>query len=322
MSRGETALFLCRAVSPDVCAPSRTPIPSGVETAASPITTGRDHNVRILPPFPPPPPEALITPTGVPVIVVGHTADGYRVRSPCDNIVEVSDGKPIWSARVVIDPGHGGRHNTGAWGYNGLAEADLNLALGVAVRRELEARGITAVLTRTGDYGTLMSMRAGLADALDAQALVSLHHNAPLYYSRSSPGTEVYIQSDSPSSTRLGGLLYEEISQALDSAFDISWSGTRFTGVSRILQPSGDDLYRMLRLPSTPTALVEYGYLANRAEARLFATPEYLAVAATATADALVAFLETDRPGAGLHEEARVYNAKRASDHCHETPLE
>ena len=287
-------------------------------------TMGLGDKPWTLPPLPPPIPlpRVLITPTGVPVIVEGLASSGYLVRSPCDNIVEVSDGEPVWSARVVIDPGHGGRHNTGAWGYNGLVEGDLNLALGFAIQSELEARGVSTVLTRTGDYGTSFAMRADLADILGAEVMLSLHHNAPLYYSRRSPGTEVYVQSDSPSSTRLGGLLYEEVSHALDSAFDISWSGTRFTGVSRVLHPSGYDLYRILRLPDTTTVLVEYGYLANPAEARLFATEEYLNVAAFATADAVVAFLETDRPGTGFHSEPRVFDARRATVLCHETPLE
>ena len=292
------------------------PVPDKPLATASPESDGG------LPAFPPPLPKALITPTGVAVIVLERTEDGYLVRSPCDNNVEVSDGEPIPSVQVVIDPGHGGPSNTGARGSNGLVEKDLNLDLGFAIHRELEAREVSAVLTRTGDYGMLLSMRADLADALGARALVSLHHNAPLYYSRSTPGTEVHIQSDSSSSTRLGGLLYQEISQALDRAFKIPWSGTRFTGVSRVLLPSGEDIYGILRRPATTAALVEYGYLANPDEARLFATPEYLEVAAVSTADAIVAFLETDRLGTGFHEAPRVYDLNRATTRCEETPLE
>ena len=78
-----------------------------------------------------------------------------------------------------------------------------------------------------------------------------------------------------------------------------------------MLLPSGEDIYGILTRPTTPAALVEYGYLANPAEARLFAT-----------ADGLVAFLETDRPGTGCHEEPRVYDLNPATTRCEETPLE
>ena len=302
------------------------PTDAGLTAPGDPVGTESADGNHGLPadPLPAPlgSPRVLITPTGVPVVVLGRTESGYQVRSPCGNLLEVAGGEPIWSTQVVVDPGHGGAHNTGARGENGLAEKDLNLTLGFAIHRHLAARGIRAVLTRTGDYGMTLQMRADLADALGAQAMVSLHHNAPLYYSRNSPGTEVHIQSDSPSSTRLGGLLFEEISQALGNAFDITWSGTRLTGVSRVLLPSGEDIYGILRRPATTTALVEYGYLANPAEARLFATEEYLKVAAAATADAIVAFLETDRPGTGFHDEPRVYDLQRATSLCQETPLE
>ncbi len=284
------------------------------------------HNLtdRGLPPFPPtlPTPKALLMPTGVPVAVLGRTENGYLVRSPCDNTVEVGGGEPIPEGGVVIDPGHGGPYDTGAWGSNGLVERDLNLDLGKAIAGELHAWGIPAVLTRTDNYAVRLSVRAGLADALGAQALVSLHHNAPRHNSRRTPGTEVYVQSESARSARLGGLLYEEIFQALDNAFDIAWSGTRFTGVSRVLLPSGGDAFGMIRRPATPAALVEFGYIANRAEANLFATPEYVAVASEAAAQAIRAYLETDRPGTGFHEAPRIFNPNRASSRCLEVPLE
>ena len=140
-------------------------------------------------------PPAVLTRSGIPVVVIERTAAGYLVRTPCGRTAEVSAGMPIENARVVLDPGHGGRWDTGAVGPNGLVERDLNLKLSQAVLDELAERGISAATTRTGDYSILHSVRAAFADALRAEALVSIHHNAPTWSPSRTPGSEVYVQS-------------------------------------------------------------------------------------------------------------------------------
>lgn len=140
-------------------------------------------------------PSAVLTPLGIPVAVLGESDAGLLVQTPCGSTAVISSGVPIDRAQVVIDPGHGGKWDTGAVGPNGLIERDLNLNLSRAVVKELSQRGIPAITTRTGDYGMLLSVRAAFADALDADALVSIHHNAPTWSRSSLPGTEVFVQS-------------------------------------------------------------------------------------------------------------------------------
>ncbi|MCY4663238.1 MAG: N-acetylmuramoyl-L-alanine amidase [Acidimicrobiaceae bacterium] len=78
----------------------------------------------------------------------------------------------------------------------------------------------------------------------------------------------------------------------------------------------------MIRRPSVVSVIVEYGYLSNPSEARLFATDEYIRVAANATADAIDAYLHSDRPGAGFIQEPRAFNPKSASTPCNDPTLE
>ena len=272
-------------------------------------------------------PPAVLTPSGIPVAVLDRTAAGYLVRTPCGSTAEVSAGMPIESARVVLDPGHGGRWDTGAVGPNGLVERDLNLRLSQALLDELAERGISAATTRTGDYSILHSVRAAFADAMGADALVSIHHNAPTWSPSGVPGSEVYVQSRTAEqvrvdSARLGGLLYEEITSALATFDNVDWSGLPDAGVLRVLRSEGDDAYGMIRRPSVVTALVEYGYLSNPSEARLFATDEYIRVAAEATADAIDAYLHSDRPGAGFVQQPRTFNPRSASTPCDDPALE
>ncbi|WP_419926229.1 N-acetylmuramoyl-L-alanine amidase family protein [Candidatus Poriferisocius sp.] len=271
-------------------------------------------------------PSAVLTPSGIPVAVLGQSEAGYLIRTPCGSTAEVSAGVPIDSPRVVIDPGHGGKWDTGAVGPNGLIERDLNLKLSRAVLEELSQSDIPAATTRTGDYGTSLSVRAAFADALGADALVSIHHNAPTWSLSELPGTEVFVQSATAQqartdSARLGGLLYEEITAAMSTLDNVSWSRLPDAGVLRVLLPSGEDTYGMLRGPAVPAALVEYGYLSNPSEAALFATDEYIRIAAKATAAAISAYLQTDRPGAGFIPEPRSFDPPPASIPCQDPAL-
>ena len=249
------------------------------------------------------------------------------VRTPCGNTAEVTGGQPIYGAQIVLDPGHGGWYDTGAVGPNGLVERDLNLTLSRAIAEEIADRGITVVLARNGSYGSLLSVRAALADDLGADAIISIHHNAPTGRRSSTPGTEVYVQSVSRSvphadSARLGGLLYQEITTALSGFPNIRWGRHADAGVLRVLLPDGHDAYGMIRHPNVPAVLIEYGFLSNPSEAALFATDGYIRVAAEATADAIEAYLTSDRPGTGFISRPRVFDPARAPSLCEEVVLE
>lgn len=273
------------------------------------------------------PPPGLITLGGVSVAVVGVNEGRFVVTTPCGSISTVSAGLPLQGVRVVLDPGHGGAYDVGAVGPNGLAERDLNLTLSFAVLNELSNRGIPAASTRNGHYGSPLSVRAAFADALGAEALISIHHNAPTSTIGALPGTEVFVQSASTQqartdSARLGGLLQEEITSALAGFDNISWSRAHDAGVLRVLLPDGRDAYGMIRRPATATALVEYGYLSNPSEAALFATDEYIRIAAKATANAIEVYLNTDRPSTEPVQRPRVFDPARAPTRCNEVELE
>jgi N-acetylmuramoyl-L-alanine amidase len=251
--------------------------------------------------------DALVTPTGVVVAVLDQTPAGYLVRTPCGNEALVAAGTPVGGVSVVIDPGHGGQIDTGAVGPNGLIEKHLNLELSQALQAKLIIRGIPVLLTRTGDYASVLGVRAALADHVGADLIVSLHHNAPTPGRSSEPGTEIFIQSESAGSRRLGGLLWSNVVAAL-SEFDVAWSAAPDAGVLRVLSTRGNDAYGMIRGPETVSALVEVGYISSRPEAELFATNQYVERAAEALADAMEAYLQTDDPGAGFVPEPRVFN--------------
>ncbi len=77
---------------------------------------------------------------------------------------------------IVLDPGHGG-HDSGAVSRY-AREKDCNLALGLKVRRKLEAVGFKVVMTRDGDYFLTLGARVAIANRTPNCLFVSLHHNS------------------------------------------------------------------------------------------------------------------------------------------------
>jgi len=251
---------------------------------------------------------ALITPTGVVVAILDRGNTGFIVRTPCDNTATVGNGERVGQVAVVLDPGHGGPIDSGAVGSNGLREADANLTLALATERLLVERGISVILTRTADYAVRIGVRSQLADDLGAQIMVSIHHNAPTPGPSTAPGTEIFIQSDSERSRRLGGLIWERVVDALSGIEDVEWSAAPDSGVLQVINSSGEDAYGMVRLPETVSVLVELAYVSSPSEAEMIATPEYIEIASTALADAIEAYLEANDLGAGYVDEPRFFN--------------
>lgn len=272
------------------------PTPSSNSTSPA-TTTSAPMPERVL---------GLITPTGVPVGVLEETAAGYLVTTPCGLEVEITEGRPLGMTTVVLDPGHGGPSDTGAVGQNGLPEKEVNLAVAEKAARVLETQGIDVALTRTDDYTIPLFVRARFADTLEAKVMVSIHHNAPTPAPSSEPGIEIFIQSGSEASARLGGLLWEHTREGL-GGFEVPWVSAEDAGVMTVLNTNGDDAYGIVRQPETPTALVELGYISNPAEAELHATTAYPPVAGRAVAAAIAEYLSTDNEGSGF-VESRVFN--------------
>lgn len=268
------------------------------------------------------PPVGWYAPSGVPLAVTMATGGVVEVITPCGNPEILTVGEPIHEVDVVIDPGHGGPVDTGAVAPTGLAEKEINLQVSLAAQAILEERGIATVLTRVGDYAIPIRTRAEYARLMGAEVLVSIHHNSPVANASDIPGIEIFVKNDSSESQRLGGLLYESTMTALGQ-FDVDWSRAPDAGVMTVLNTEGSDAYGMVRLPEMPSALVELGYIANRAEAELYQEPEYVEVAAESVADAIESFLTSEDSGAPL-VEGRVFNPQRGvgRDQCVEPDLE
>ena len=153
---------------------------------------------------------------------------------------------------VVIDPGHGGAD----WGAtDGNKEKDAVMAIGSQVAKILEVHGVKAILTRNGDYFISLDRRVEIARESKADLFVSIHAN---YFEREEAmGVETY--SYGVGSIRLAEMIQRSIVRQL-AAVD------RGTKTARFL---------VLRKSVIPAVLVETGFISNKLEGAMLATPEY-----------------------------------------------
>ena len=299
------------AVAPDAAVPASPVRPSPTTgTTLSPSYRG-----------------AAATPTGVVVPVLGTSPGGWLVGTPCGQTVTVSNVRAL-TGTVVLDAGHGGKE-TGAIGPLGDRESDLNAAVVAYARRALQKAGISAVLTRTGDYRIAIAPRAGIVAAVKPKAVVSIHHNASSSELRATPGTEVFHQAvggSAAESRRLAGLLYEEVTATLARYEVTEWAATPWAGVKPRRNAAGDDFYGMLRrTQGTPTALVEVGFISHKPEEHLYTKPAVQHAVGEAIARGVVRFLSTKDPGRGFVVPPRLADDHRpggGTENCQDPPLE
>ncbi|MDR3561076.1 MAG: N-acetylmuramoyl-L-alanine amidase [Negativicutes bacterium] len=165
---------------------------------------------------------------------------------------------------ITLDPGHGG-NNDGAVHF-GVREADVNLAIGLKLRDKLAAAGATVVMTRTTDRSVAvpgsgaageLQARVDVAAAADADIFVSLHANAH------------------PNEETAGAISFYPAGRPSDLALAIQPGLVGEVGmVDKGVRPAN---FYVLRNSDIPAALIEVGFLTNKAEAARLADDKYQA---------------------------------------------
>ena len=168
---------------------------------------------------------------------------------------------------VVIDAGHGGKDGGAVW--NGLLERELTLDVARRLDGALRAKGLRTVMTRKGDSTVELSDRAAIANRTRSSVFVSIHFNA--CRDRAAAGIETHYRS------ARGRGLAGFIQRALDR---------NVTGANRGL---GYADYKVLRETRMSAVLVECGFISNKKEATLCASPAHRQKLAEAIAAGLLA---------------------------------
>ncbi len=189
---------------------------------------------------------------------------------------------------VVIDAGHGGEDG-GASSAAGLVEKDVNLAVALTLRDQLEAAGVPCVLTRSEDkllydrsvdyHGRKkvldLAARHAIGEATPGCLFVSIHMNA--FSSARESGMQVWYGVADPRS--------EAVAAKIQAGSLALTPDNR-----RKCHAAGSNIY-LLDRASCPAVLVECGFLSNPAEAAKLGEADYRDAVATVIMAAILPFV-------------------------------
>ena len=225
---------------------------------------------------------------------------------------------------IVVDAGHGGPDN-GMIGPLGQApslyEKDVTLAMAQRVGRDLQARGLRVVFTRTRDTLISLSDRGRIANQAGGDLFISIHVNAANLGWRDPPaarGFETYFLAEAKTEDARRVEQMENESVRFESNSDLRKDdalsfilsdmkqnehlresselaeiiqdrlGTTHPGPNRGVKQAG---FRVLVTAFMPSVLVEIGFGTNPAEAAFLSDPRRQDGIARAIADGAVEYL-------------------------------
>ena len=125
---------------------------------------------------------------------------------------------------VLIDPGHGGSFH-GTVGPDSLHEAHVNLGVALYLWGLLHDTGARVALTRATDRDFLtaadstltsdLQARVDLADSLQPDVFISIHHNAQPQRDPTMNRVETYYKAGDPASLDLGFAIHRHLMRNL-----------------------------------------------------------------------------------------------------------
>jgi N-acetylmuramoyl-L-alanine amidase len=244
------------------------------------------------------------------VVDVPAPPDPEAEQALAQHVTELKRSKKLI---VAIDPGHGGE-DPGAIGHRRLQEADVALSIAKKLKAQLDLMpGISAVLTRAGDYFIPLRKRIEIARRYQADLLISLHCNASR--DRDATGTEVYFLSLTGATDEaarsvaeaenaadlIGGVPAHSGDDLLSILFDLRQNDTirRSSELAEVLIDAvGADSrlatrgvkqagFVVLKAPEIPSVLVETAFVTNPREAAILRDSQFQTKFAEMLADGI-----------------------------------
>jgi N-acetylmuramoyl-L-alanine amidase len=213
-----------------------------------------------------------------------------------------SQQKPNRDVVIAIDAGHGGE-DPGATGKNRTREKNVVLKIARELKKTIDAQpGMTAVLTRNGDYYIPLRDRFEKARSHRADLFVSIHADA--FKNRKVSGSSVFVLSGKGASSEfarrlaasenssdlIGGVTLSDKDDMLASVLlDLSQSATMeasnavadsvYGSLSVLGKTHKNHVERanfmVLKSPDVPSILVETAFISNPAEEKRLNDPAW-----------------------------------------------
>jgi len=253
--------------------------------------------------------------------------DGVAVEPPANGMVVLPPPRkqPPAALRkrvLVIDPGHGGV-DPGAVGPGGTYEKDVVLAMGLELRRQLEATGrYTVIMTREADRIVRLRDRLQVARESDGELFLSLHADS-LVRAPDVRGASVYTLSEQASNQEAARLASKENRADILAGIDLSDQEdivteilidlaqrdannksvqvaehfvSQLRSVTKMARQRRSQAgFVVLKSPDMPSLLIELGYLSNAADERALRDPAHLAGLARAMVGAIDQYFAPER---------------------------
>lgn len=169
-------------------------------------------------------------------------------------------GPRLHGKRIVIDPAHGA-DDTG-WTFGETRAADLTFDIAQRLRSRMVTAGMSVVLTREADENPSQEERAGFANSVGADLLLSLHIDGSTSPHACGLAT-FHFGTDSGATSTVGETLAALVQRELVAR-------TRFADCRVHHRP-----WDILRLTRMPAIQVELGYLSNPAERARLVSSEF-----------------------------------------------
>lgn len=216
-------------------------------------------------------------------LFVSATVLCFQALSAPQTVFSEEDG----GMKIVLDAGHGGVDGGVVGKVTGVKESDLNLAITLKLKDELETLGFCVTLTRkteAGLYDTAssgfkkrdMQRRKEIVEAAKPALVLSVHQNR--YASQATRGAQVFYL---PSNSR-GARLAECVQNCLNDLYESK-------GVKRRKTVAAE--YFMLKCYPCPSVIVECGFLSSPADEALLCTDAWQQRLAEETAAGVMCYL-------------------------------
>ncbi|MGA8276878.1 MAG: N-acetylmuramoyl-L-alanine amidase [Rhodanobacteraceae bacterium] len=263
---------------------------------------------------------------------------GYRLvvdlypKAKAAAVRTVADALPLKARNIVIalDAGHGGE-DPGAIGRSGTREKTITLSVARELKRLIDREpGMSAVLTRDGDYFIPLTDRYREARKAKADLFVSIHADA--FKTSDARGSSVWVLSPRGATSEaarwlansenradlVGGVSLDDKDNTLAAVLlDLSQGATmevsnavakQVLGALRRLGPTHRGYveranFVVLRSPDVPSILVETGFITNPAEERRLRDPKQREHIAQAMFNGIEHYFTTAPPPGTLFAE-------------------
>lgn len=191
------------------------------------------------------------------IINSGLSVSSTEKTENTENIAVTEEATEQDVLTVCLDPGHGGMDP--GCDYNGRIESEDNWALALAVKQEMESKGIEVIMTRNdNDTKFFLKDRVAIANASGADYFISLHRNKGEGY-----GIETWMTATND--TTVTETLTNNVHNAL-----VGVGVQRDRGVKTGTETGEGSDYYVIGNTTMPACLLEFGFINNEEDNRLF----------------------------------------------------